>query len=89
MPKLECTPLGGEEFLFIVPGSCDAEVLAERIGSEVARAEYRQGTVTFRITVSIGIACADRTSLEDEILKKADDALYRAKSTKNSVGVAC
>src|SRR5215207_9704202 len=38
---------GGEEFLFIVPGPCDAGVLAERIRSEIAHTKYRQGTVTF------------------------------------------
>lgn len=31
---------GGEEFLFIVPGPSDSEMLAERIRSEIARAEY-------------------------------------------------
>jgi diguanylate cyclase (GGDEF)-like protein len=79
---------GGEEFLFIIPGPCDAGALAERIRSEIAHTKYRQGTVTFHITVSIGVACADQTSLGDEILKKADDALYIAKSTKNTVSVA-
>ena len=79
---------GGEEFLFIVPGPCDAGALAERIRSEIARTEYRQPNVVFHITVSIGVACADQTSLGDEILKKADDALYRSKSTKNAVSVA-
>lgn len=79
---------GGEEFLFIVPGPCETEVLAERIRSEIARAEYNQENATFHITVSIGIACAGSTSLADEILKKADDALYHAKATKNTVRVA-
>ena len=79
---------GGEEFLFIVPGPCDAGALAERIRSEIARTEYRQANTEFHITVSIGVACADQTSLGDEILKKADDALYRSKSTKNAVSVA-
>jgi diguanylate cyclase (GGDEF)-like protein len=79
---------GGEEFLIIVPGPCDAVVLAERIRSEIAGMEYRHGTASFHITISIGIACANQTSLEDEILKKADDALYKAKSTKNAVSMA-
>lgn len=79
---------GGEEFLFIVPGPCDAKVLAERIRSEIARAEYNQENATFHITISIGIACAVSTSHADEILKKADDALYHAKVTKDTVRVA-
>jgi len=80
---------GGEEFLVIVPGPCDAEALAERIRSEVAAAEYNDGSNgSFHITVSIGIACANQTSIEDEILKQADDALYRAKRTKNAIQTA-
>ena len=79
---------GGEEFLIIVPGPCHAEILAERVRSETARAEYSHGTDSFHITVSIGIACADQASIGDEILRKADDALYRAKLTKNTVSIA-
>lgn len=79
---------GGEEFLVIVPGPCDAEMLAERIRSEIGEAEYRQGNLTFHITVSIGIACAYQTSLGDAILKQADNALYRAKITKNTVSIS-
>jgi diguanylate cyclase (GGDEF)-like protein len=79
---------GGEEFLIIVPGRCDAEALAERIRSEVAATEYSHGTDSFHITVSIGIACADHTTLVDRILRQADDALYQAKSTKNAARMA-
>jgi len=81
---------GGEEFLMIVPGSphCDAEPLAERVRRAVAASEYNHSSAPFGITVSIGVACADRSNTVDEILKKADDALYRAKLTKNTVSVA-
>ena len=81
---------GGEEFLMIVPGSpyCDAEPLAERVRSEIAKSEFSNSGTSFGITVSIGVACANQTSSVDEILKKADDALYRAKLTKNTVGAA-
>jgi diguanylate cyclase (GGDEF)-like protein len=81
---------GGEEFLMISPGSpyCDGGSLAERVRSEIANSEYSHSGATFGITVSIGVACADQTSTVDEILKKADDALYRAKLTKNAVSVA-
>jgi diguanylate cyclase (GGDEF)-like protein len=78
---------GGEEFLIIVPGRCNSEALAERIRSEVGAVEFRQGNTPFHITVSIGIACANRTSSVDEVLKKADDALYEAKQVKNTVRV--
>lgn len=79
---------GGEEFLIVVPGRCDADALAERIRSEIAKTEFKNETVLFHITISIGIACANQASVEDGILKEADDALYRAKVTKNTVNRA-
>lgn len=78
---------GGEEFLLVVPGPCEAEVLGERIRSEIANAKFSHGGETFGITISIGVARATRSDQIDQILKKADRALYRAKLTKNSVSV--
>jgi len=79
---------GGEEFLIIVPGSCESPILAERVRSEIAKSEYHHGTVSFGITVSIGIACAGSEDQVDQILKNADKALYQAKIRKNTVSVA-
>jgi diguanylate cyclase (GGDEF)-like protein len=81
---------GGEEFLVILPGSpyCDPGALAERLRCEVATTEHRPAAIPFHITVSIGVACANRASTVDDVLKKADDALYKAKKTKNVVSVA-
>jgi diguanylate cyclase (GGDEF)-like protein len=79
---------GGEEFLMILPGACDAELLGERVRSEIARSEYSHGAASFHITISIGVTCAHPTSTVDEILKEADSALYRAKKTKNTVSAA-
>lgn len=81
---------GGEEFLAILPGgpSCEPEALAERLRETVANSSYTHSTASFRITVSIGVTCADRTSTVDDILRKADEALYRAKRTKNAISMA-
>ena len=78
---------GGEEFLFIVPGPCDAEALGERFRSEIANARFSHGGASFGITISVGIARARRSDQTDQILKKADQALYRAKRTKNTVSM--
>ena len=78
---------GGEEFIMILPGPCDAEALAERVRRTVASSEYSHGGDRFGITVSIGGACANQSSTVDDILKKADDGLYTAKKTKNAVCV--
>jgi diguanylate cyclase (GGDEF)-like protein len=81
---------GGEEFLVILPGSpsCDPRALADRLRHEVASSEHNHANASFHITVSIGVACGDQTSTLDEILKRADDALYKAKQTKNCVTIA-
>jgi diguanylate cyclase (GGDEF)-like protein len=81
---------GGEEFLVILTDSpyCDPEALAERLRSRVAHSEHSHAGGSFSITVSIGVACANQTSTLDGILKQADDALYQAKKTRNTVSVA-
>lgn len=79
---------GGEEFLILLPGPCNAEVLAERVRREIANLKYGQGTASFGITVSIGVACAKQSDQIDQILKNADKALYKAKLTKDTVSMA-
>ena len=79
---------GGEEFLMIVPGPCDARVMAERVRSQIASAIYRHGTVTFGITISIGVVCANLSDDINHILRKADEALYQSKQTRNTVSIA-
>jgi diguanylate cyclase (GGDEF)-like protein len=79
---------GGEEFLIIVPGQCDAHILAERLRGEIANTKFNHGTDLFGITVSIGVACAKPSDQIDQILKNADQALYQSKRTKNTVSIA-
>ncbi len=79
---------GGEEFLIILPGPCDAGLVAERVRSEIANSEYSHGAASFGITVSIGVVCAKQPDQIDQILKNADEALYNAKLTKNTVSVS-
>ena len=79
---------GGQEFLIILPGPSDAEYLAERVQSDIDNSEYNHGDASFGITVSIGVACARQPDQIDQILKNADDALYNAKLTKNTVSLS-
>jgi diguanylate cyclase (GGDEF)-like protein len=79
---------GGEEFLIIVPGTCDAQELAERVRHEIANSKYSYGSASFGVTVSIGVACSKQADQIDQILKNADKALYKAKLTKNTVSMA-
>ena len=79
---------GGEEFLIILPGPSDAEHLAERVRFEIANSEYNHGDASVDITVSIGVVCVKPPAEIDQILKSADDALYRSKLTRNTVSVS-
>ena len=72
----------------MLPGSSDAELFAERVRFEIANSEYSHGVASFGITVSIGVARANQPDQIDHILKDADEALYRAKLTKNTVSVS-
>ncbi len=78
---------GGEEFLMILPGRSERQVLAERVRSEVARARFGSGESAFGITISIGVSRATGEEQIDEILRGADLALYQAKETRNTVSM--
>lgn len=75
--------LGGEEFLAVLPETDQAEgmAVAERIRESVARLRFEAPEGSFGVTVSIGLASvrADSTSFTS-LLRRADAALYRAKS---------
>jgi diguanylate cyclase (GGDEF)-like protein len=74
--------LGGDEFVFIqaaVSSDADAAAFAGRIIKSVAWPHVVNGH-TISIGTSIGIAVAPRHGNDpDELLKKADSALYRCK----------
>ena len=75
---------GGEEFLIVLPvtGAQQASLLAERIrmGVETLSIETDKGAVS--VTLSIGIAemfHAPQDSSVDDMIRRADEALYAAK----------
>jgi diguanylate cyclase (GGDEF)-like protein len=81
---------GGEEFLIILPETSkeDACSMAERIRSEIeARACVLIEGQPIHRTISIGVAATpEDASSVDELMQRADEALYRAKrSGKNRV----
>jgi diguanylate cyclase (GGDEF)-like protein len=74
---------GGEEFAIVAVETSlqNAELVAERLRSEIEalRISYEQNTID--VTMSFGVACfpADGEIAMDEFIKHADHALYRAK----------
>ena len=81
--------LGGEEFAILLPSTSldDAVTLAERLRQAIEKhpADYNGSNIYF--TVSIGVTSNNQGTTDvDEILKKADEALYEAKrSGRNRV----
>lgn len=77
--------LGGEEFLVVLPGVtlASARSVAERIRETIAAAPLLPGVP---VTVSIGVAERACGEPRDALLRRADQALYRAKvAGKNRV----
>lgn len=75
---------GGEEFLIILPDASveEAKVSAQRLCEAVSTLPFSTGAVDLSITLSLGCAEMDiRDSNVDEIIQRADKALYRAKGT--------
>jgi diguanylate cyclase (GGDEF)-like protein len=87
-----CTRYGGEEFAILMPGSnaSNALVVAERIRSRVEMAARDNGPLPphLRATVSLGLAVMSADASPQELIARADRALYRAKAEgKNRVRV--
>ena len=83
---------GGEEFVFILPETRgeDAEKVAERVRNVIANHRFleksQRGPIA--VTASFGIASVpDDAEGKDELLRKADEALYVAKRTGKNKAV--
>jgi two-component system cell cycle response regulator len=75
---------GGEEFVVIMPETdlAVATTVAERLRREIASEPFaiQRGSRTIEVTISIGIAgLAGASDGAADVLKRADQALYRAK----------
>ena len=76
--------LGGEEFLALLPGmdADEASVLAERMRQAVAALRVDGPRGGFGFTMSLGVATTDAAggATFDNLVSRADGALYKAKS---------
>lgn len=73
---------GGEEFIIVLPNTSlnDAEIMAEKLRSAVENAHLMGKTNS--LTISLGISSYPKHSqLKDELIAKADQALYHAKES--------
>ncbi|WP_081581612.1 sensor domain-containing diguanylate cyclase [Pararhodospirillum photometricum] len=85
--------LGGEEFSVLLPRTSvlEATRIAERLRRTLAATPMKVNGAEFVVTVSIGVACwdASRQETAEDMLIRADEALYRAKHNgRNRVEVS-
>lgn len=74
---------GGEEFVILMPGSglAEAELAAERMRRNVANTPFKLAAdLELPVTVSIGLAQASSGEVMESLLRRADAALYEAKT---------
>jgi diguanylate cyclase (GGDEF)-like protein len=74
---------GGEEFLIILPG-CDADAAmttAERMRERIQGSLFETGDAELPVTASFGVTALPRGRqvLPEQVIRYADEALYRAK----------
>jgi len=74
---------GGEEFVVVMPDTdlSFAYMVAERLRQSVADAPFMVSATSKQVpvTISIGVASSSNGDTPDVLLKRADQALYRAK----------
>ncbi len=73
---------GGDEFVVLLPNTelAGARAVVERIKQAVAQTEWDQN-----LTVSIGMVAVPQNADPEQVLARADQALYRAKQKRNTV----
>jgi two-component system, cell cycle response regulator len=74
---------GGEEFVVVMPETdlAVATIVAERLRRRIASEPFpiQQGSRNVEVTISVGIAALGSADNAASVLKRADQALYRAK----------
>jgi diguanylate cyclase (GGDEF)-like protein len=72
---------GGEEFLFVLANTdlAAAAVMAERVRKRIGNDAIRHHSASIRVTLSLGIAEARDGDTVNELIARADAALYAAK----------
>lgn len=74
---------GGEEFIMMLPGA-DLEAaknIAERIRERIEGTPLKRHNEIYSVTVSLGVATLKDEKSKEELIKRVDDALYKAKKT--------
>ncbi|MBN2233288.1 MAG: diguanylate cyclase [Deltaproteobacteria bacterium] len=80
---------GGEEFICVLPstGLDKARMVGEKLRMLLTKKVFEdsRGEVKIKVTVSIGVSQYHTGDTLDEVIKRADDALYMAKNNGKNV----
>lgn len=81
---------GGEEFAIILPAtdSDGAAIFAERLRYAVESMSQAAGWPSGKITISAGVATIHKAMKSDKLVVMADNSLYEAKQTRNTVVIS-
>ncbi|HUW41990.1 MAG TPA: diguanylate cyclase [Rectinemataceae bacterium] len=82
-----CARWGGEEFLILCPETRSAEafLVGEKCRRAIGASSMHSREGELRVTMSGGICGAEPGLTVDELVKRADDALYRAKASGKNI----
>ena len=79
---------GGEEFAVVMPDTIAAEAIqvAERVRTTIEHSSTRFDGKVLKVTTSVGLAQATRQHDAKQMLKQADNGLYRSKEAGRNCG---
>lgn len=80
---------GGEEFLMLLPDTDldSAKVLADRIRRAVAEEVFDYEGKAFKLTMTFGVSSFSEALTIKELIKRADQALYKGKASGRNIVV--
>jgi len=76
-----CCRYGGEEFAIVLPSTIasDARMLAERVRTAIEKTVIRFDVKQLKVTASFGVTTAGDNESPEQMLRRADEALYASK----------
>lgn len=79
---------GGDEFVLILPdtGAKETRIAAERIRAAVEKIVVQNGDKSYALTCSVGAARVGASDDIARLIRRADEALYKAKDSGRNLG---